>query len=98
MKLQRHDAVDFCDGEVCLSVDVAKLEDELDKHRWRKVEDELPEEQQTVIYYFETTGVDIGKYWKGEHGMNCFGGNNRGWLCEDVTHWKPITPPEQDSK
>lgn len=55
---------------------------------WISVEDELPEEDQTCWYYFEVTGVSFGKYL----GNNCFGGH-RGFLCGDVTHWRPQAVP-----
>ena len=61
--------------------------------KWISVEDRFPEEGQRVIYYFERTGIDIGKYWQGkknyDKGINYFGGN-RGFLGGDVTHWMPL--------
>lgn len=66
---------------------------------WIKVKDSLPEEGQEVFYYFEYTGTHKGKYTKkalpeevtGENGffVNCFYGED-GWLCDDVTHWRPV--------
>ena len=57
--------------------------------KWIKVQDELPQENQHVIYYFECTGVSSGIYCKGIDGMDCFVGVD-GWLCDDVTHWMPL--------
>jgi hypothetical protein len=57
---------------------------------WVSVRDRLPEENQRVIYYFDVTGMDVGRYWKEERfGFDCFGGKG-GWLCDDVTHWMPL--------
>jgi len=68
---------------------------------WISVEDRLPEPEQEVIYYFELTGISIGKFWKNrtmlaeiEINMNCFGGA-KGWLCDDVTHWMPLPEPPE---
>jgi len=58
---------------------------------WIKVSDELPKENQRVIYYFEPLGIFRGKYKT----VNSIIGNfdlfysNRGWLYGDVTHWMP---------
>ena len=62
---------------------------------WIKIEDQLPEDGQQVIIYFEHTGVEVAKYknLKGTEdeifGHNMFY-NNSGWLTDDVTHWIPL--------
>ena len=58
--------------------------------KWIKIEDELPKEEQRVIYYFKGTGIGLGYYsgkvWPDK--SNCFYGAD-GWLTDDVTHWMP---------
>jgi len=66
---------------------------------WISVSDKLPEEGQRVIYFFEHTGISIGKYKKtiikdDETGeiwdmMDTFYGLD-GFLSDDVTHWMPL--------
>lgn len=66
---------------------------------WIKVSDKVPEEGQRVIYYFEHTGISIGKYKKTmiadeETGevwdyFDTFHGHD-GFLSDDVTHWMPL--------
>ena len=58
---------------------------------WRKVEDELPKDGQKVIYYFEVTGINIGKYKKDKEGDIFYG--RSGFLTNDVTHWMPLPEP-----
>ena len=65
---------------------------------WIKIDDKLPEEGQRVIYYFEKTGIDIGRFsqefiqpMKG----NTFHGHG-GWLTDDVSHWMPLPNPPGD--
>ena len=65
---------------------------------WILVKDQLPEEGQDVIYFFEFTGVSVGKYTLEDIGefmpgatMNVFYGKG-GWLGDDVTHWMPYRP------
>ena len=78
---------------------IDKLQEELNKHRWRKVEDELPAESQIVDVFAGGDRLPYRKYEGGEfysyglpdeHGM---AGYNV--LIEYVSHWKPITPPEE---
>ena len=61
---------------------------------WIKVDDRLPEVGQKVIYYFEHTGISIGKFMKAENNEDCQYGNifygKSGWLTDDVTHWMPV--------
>ena len=59
---------------------------------WISVKDQLPELDAPVIYYFEITGMAIGKY----HGDGAFGGG-RGYLHDEVTHWMP-TPAIPDGE
>lgn len=60
---------------------------------WIKTDDQLPNENQKVIYFFEYTGVSRGKF-KGVYvhdlntTLNCFYSKD-GFLCDDVTHWMP---------
>jgi hypothetical protein len=67
---------------------------------WIKVEDELPEEGQKVIYFFEYVGIHIGKFMKDKDNIGCPYGNTfygkSGFLTDDVTHWMPLPePPEK---
>lgn len=59
---------------------------------WIKISDKLPQENETVFYYFDYLGVYAGIYncVEDEHlgKMNCFSGKG-GYLCDDVTHWMP---------
>jgi uncharacterized small protein (DUF1192 family) len=55
---------------------------------WISVEDEMPNDNQKVLYYFEHTGVAAGKYW-GDH----YFGGPFGFLHYDVTHWQPWPEP-----
>ncbi|MDO9527625.1 MAG: DUF551 domain-containing protein [Syntrophales bacterium] len=74
---------------------------------WINIKDELPTDQQEVVYYFKPLGVFRGKYKKVENDefavgavFDCFYGD-RGYLCDDVTHWMPDRegelpePPEE---
>lgn len=87
----------FADGyrADCAEQEVKRLRDKLAaaEGKWISVEDRLPEEEQKVIYYFEVTGIDIGKFWIGDtpgfEGIKFFGGP-RGFLGDDVTHWMPL--------
>lgn len=66
------------------------------KNNWIPVTDHYPKEGQKVIYYFKITGIDRGVFYFAtpqviggfEEKFRCFGGD-RGYLCEDVTHWMP---------
>lgn len=61
---------------------------------WIKVEDELPEIGQRVIYYFEHVGVHVGKFMKVDNNEDMPYGNifygKSGFLTDDVTHWMPL--------
>ena len=60
---------------------------------WISIEDRLPENHQTVIYYFEDVGMCIGEYEQLHDSLygtgNCFS-SNAGFLTDDVTHWMPL--------
>ena len=60
---------------------------------WIRIEDKLPEENQRVLYYFEGTGIDIGRFTQNAFPsvgkMNTFVSSG-GWLTDDVTHWQPL--------
>ncbi len=61
---------------------------------WLKVNDVLPFEGQEVEYYFDILGSFEGKFkhsWDAEleYNWECFYGNG-GYLCDDVTHWRPV--------
>ena len=82
--------------------DVERLFDELDKHRWRKVEDDgLPELGERVEAYdkngtwYPYAGLHLccqKRVWcylnTPDHGASLY-------IENDVTHWKPMTPPEE---
>ena len=53
-------------------------------NEWISVDDEFPKLDAPVLYYFEATGIAVGKY----HGCGAFGGG-RGYLHDEVTHWMP---------
>lgn len=69
---------------------------------WIEIKDQLPDEGQDIIYYFDICGVNRGKFTQqpcavelyGEsdnkvpYAENCFYGA-KGWLTDDVTHWMP---------
>ena len=64
---------------------------------WIKIEDKIPDEGQKVIYYFEHTGISIGKFTKDKDNIgfpfgNIFYGKS-GFLTDDVTHWMPLPEP-----
>ena len=67
---------------------------------WTAIKDKRPRHGQRVIYYFEVTGIDIGKYERVEYPKeftksgepvygNMFSGNG-GFLVDDVTHWMEL--------
>lgn len=66
--------------------------------QWIKVEDELPEVDTPVWYFFDMVGVWDGKYlgisdWEepfDDIKVHVFGGTH-GALSDDVTHWMPLT-------
>lgn len=65
---------------------------------WIKIEDEdqVPDDGDKVVTFFEHTGVEIATYknLKGTKdeifGHNLFY-NKSGFLTDDVTHWMPYT-------
>lgn len=72
---------------------------------WISVEDDLPKENQDVIYYFRHTGIHMGRFnrveypaeFVGEKGVfgNAFFGRD-GFLVDDVTHWMPLPEPPNE--
>ena len=60
--------------------------------KWIKIEDQLPKEDQCVIYYFKETGVACGRYKKTSGGGDMFFGKC-GFLTDDVTYWMPMPEP-----
>lgn len=54
--------------------------------QWVSVEESLPEDQQEVLYYFEITGITLGKY---EAETNCFYSRLGFLRGGDVTYWMP---------
>lgn len=64
--------------------------------KWISVEDRLPEEGISVLYYFGCVGVHKGKYKKNGR-SNIFYGNS-GFLTDDVTHWMPLPEPPKENK
>lgn len=58
---------------------------------WINLEDEIPEEERLLIYFFDGTGTSLGFYFGRcdeypSYNNHVFGGNF-GWLTGDVTHW-----------
>ena len=62
---------------------------ELEGDGWVSVDDRLPEDGVLILYYFEITGISVGKY---DSETNTFYGK-LGFLCGDVTHWQPLPKP-----
>ena len=61
---------------------------------WIKIEDDIPEEERLLVYFFECTGTSLGFYFGRDElypsdNNHVFGGNF-GWLTGDVTHWAYI--------
>lgn len=52
---------------------------------WISVKQRMPDEGQSVLYYFDVVGVHSGKYG----GDDVFYGAS-GFLTGDVTHWMPL--------
>lgn len=64
-------------------------------NQWMDINDHVPEIDQEVLYYFESTGVSLGVY-NGVDDQNPDFGNcghvfssRDGFLTGDVTHWMP---------
>lgn len=77
-------------------MEITRLREQLDQYKWRRVEDELPEEGDIVLS-------------KGSHIVTVRAMYEAGkwWCCEDddlywitgVTHWMPILPlPNRESE
>lgn len=70
---------------------------------WIKIEDQVPEDGQVVITYFEELNnkIEISTYKNlvgtedEMFGHNMFY-NKSGWLTDDVTHWMPLPDPPKD--
>ena len=85
-------------GFILISPDTCKRYEELERqNEWISVEDRLPKKGQEVFIYCD--------YGQGECAIYNGLGNGNGYefewdyngcLVENVTHWKPITPPEVD--
>jgi hypothetical protein len=61
---------------------------------WIDIEDEIPEEERLLLYFFDMTGTSLGFYFGRDEDYpssndHVFGGNF-GWLTGDVTHWAYI--------
>ena len=64
----------------------------LQSSRWISIEDETPEQERNLLYFFDCTGVSAGFYYGIEPDYcpetgHVFGGHD-GWLTGDVTHWQ----------
>ncbi len=60
---------------------IESLEAELNKHKWISVSDRLPEDN-AVVLVFSESGLDSDYYYADR------------WQRNEITHWKPITPPK----
>lgn len=60
---------------------------------WISVEEDLPELNQEVMYFFEVIGAAHGWYY----GEGSFGGK-RGYLHDEVTHWMPLSEPTMNGE
>ena len=66
-------------------------------NEWISMKDRKPRQGQHVVYYFNTTGMQIGKYRRTKDGADvfycgfCF-------LTDDVTHWMPVPKPPTTEK
>lgn len=78
---------------------------------WILVEDEIPDEGQAVIYFFECVGVWRGKFAQCAMNVEHFGTDengkpymsntfysDKGFLGDDVTHWMPDEGQELPSR
>ena len=68
--------------------------------KWTNIEDEIPEEERLVLYFFDMTGSHLGFYFGRDESYpsdnnHVFGGNF-GWLTGDVTHWTYIPDYPED--
>ena len=62
--------------------------------KWIKIEDQIPDQERLLVYFFEMTGASLGFYFGRDDQYpsdndHVFGGNF-GWLTGDVTHWAYI--------
>lgn len=65
-------------------------------HRWIRVSDRLPEEDETVIVHDKDHGVDVAYY---EGGGIFFQLKVEGDYCDNfsgVTHWQPLPDPPKE--
>ena len=73
---------------------------------WIHINDQRPENEQDVFYFFEVLGVYKGKYERSQYPEELFDeghepvfGNTfygkKGWLTDDVTHWMPAPTDEE---
>jgi hypothetical protein len=61
------------------------------KSRWIKIEDETPQIDKPLWYFFDMVGTHKGVFrgfYEGNEGMHVFVGHHGGWLTGDVTHWQ----------
>ena len=64
----------------------------LQSNKWISIEDEAPEQERNLLYFFECTGVCAGRYYGIEADYcpetgHVFASHD-GWLTGDVTHWQ----------
>lgn len=67
--------------------------------KWIKIEDEVPEKEVSLLYYFEDVGIWQGYYYGIEKEYcpetgHVFGSNG-GFLTGDVTHWMYLPEPPE---
>tara|TARA_R110002110_G_scaffold51016_3_gene150309 strand:- start:485 stop:868 length:384 start_codon:yes stop_codon:yes gene_type:complete len=72
--------------------DGVRSERQVEEHGWINIDDQTPEQEKPLLYFFDCTGVSAGYYYGIEEDYcpvngHQFGGPG-GWLTGDVTHWQ----------
>ena len=73
-------------GSCALCTDLHEAIAALEQQQWVSVEDRLPEKQEDYYVYGGNP----------RHKVRCYYGPSKSFCDANVTHWKPITPPEED--
>jgi len=77
---------------------IEKLESQLQASEWVSVEDGLPEPSEMVLVWFgKPEHADCDIKFETDYVDICPVSGNQFFINngEDVTHWKPITPPKE---